>query len=154
MKTLPRWIATGLCILSLALPGHGQRAENEPFAEIKSVHLQGTNVVVQVEAAASFARITLESSTRVGRRAWEPRAVHHLDPGTAGPVTFTFTLPLSPELEILRVRGDLTTSLPAGFFEGATNFVSGSGGTPAAGGPFDNHGLSPTDQDFAGKGGV
>lgn len=157
MKTLPFHLMSWLGALFLAAVVHGQRAiAEEPYAEIKSVLLQGTNVVVEVEASTDFSKITLESSTRVGRRAWEPRAVHHLEPADSGLATFTFTVPLSPALEILRVRGDITTALPAAFFDGPTNFVSGSGngaGGPSAGGPLENGDVrAPADGDFAGGG--
>src|SRR5687768_11368384 len=80
-------------------------AAEEPTARITAVRVEGTNVVVDVEASADFTKVTLESSTRLGRRAWLPRGVK-LIPGGAAVANATFTVPLSPEIEILRVRGD------------------------------------------------
>src|SRR5688500_14531742 len=80
-------------------------AESSPFARINSVRMEGTNVVVEVEASADFAKVTLESTTRANRRTWQPRAVKVIE-NAAAAVHVTFTLPASPELEILRVRGD------------------------------------------------
>src|SRR5690606_16170174 len=94
-------------------------AAEEAFARITSIAVERDNVIVQVEASASLAKVTLESSTRVGRRAWEPRAVYILQRTGEGTVNFTFEVPVSPALEILRVRGDLGDQvLPASFYEG------------------------------------
>src|SRR6266540_1536683 len=79
----------------------GAAAAEEAFARITAIHIEKTNVVVEVEASGSLAKITLESSTRVGRRAWEPRAVEVLKGTEAGPINFTFTVPISPAIEIL-----------------------------------------------------
>src|SRR4029079_2716224 len=77
------------------------------------------------------------SGPRVGRKAWEPRAVEVLKPGGAGTVNFTFDIPLSPAIEILRVRGDFADQiLPASFYAGTSKFVAATGtGGAGAGGP-------------------
>ena len=59
-------------------------AEEEPFARITAVRVEGTNVVVEVEASAGFTKVTLESSTRLGRRAWLPRGVKLIQNAVAG----------------------------------------------------------------------
>jgi len=123
-----------IATVAIVIRGGTQTDSSEPLAEITSVRLEKTNVVVEVRASSSLIRVTLESSTRVGRRVWEPRAVHHLDPGTEVYRTFTFTLPQSASLEILRVRGDLSDPLPSSFYLGTNEFVANlpSGGTTGA----------------------
>ena len=57
-----------------------------------------------------------------------------MKPGGGGTLNFTFTVPASPALEILRVRGDFAdTLLPAQFYDGTNKFIAATGG-PAAGG--------------------
>src|SRR5688500_13584632 len=110
-------------------------AADEPFARIKSVRIERTNVVVEAEASTDFTKATLESSTRLGRRGWMPRAVHLIN--NSGAVdNFTFTLPLTPELEILRIRGDRASdTLPAEFYTGTNKFDVAGGALPS--GQFD-----------------
>ncbi|MGZ8940608.1 MAG: beta-propeller domain-containing protein, partial [Limisphaerales bacterium] len=107
-------------------------AEETSFARITAVRIESTNVVVQAEASTDFTKVTLESSTRLGRRAWQPRAVE-LITSSAAVENFTFSIPISPEIEILRVRGDRTVdTLPAEFYTG-TNKFNVTGGTAGDG---------------------
>lgn len=110
----------------------GWAADDATFARIKTVRIEKTNIVVDVEASGSFTRVTLESSTRLSRRAWEPRGVKVLTNSEAL-ANVTFTLPISPSIEILRVRADLTANtLPASLYTGETNFThADSAGGPA-----------------------
>ncbi len=124
------------CLALLALADLAtSSAAAEPFARLKSVRIESTNVVVEAEASTDFTKATLESSTRLGRRGWMPRAVHLIN--NSGAVdNFTFTLPLTPELEILRIRGDRTTdTLPAEFYTGTNKFDVAGGALPS--GQFD-----------------
>ena len=109
-------------------------ADDTASARIKSVRIEKTNIVVDVEASGNFTKVTLESSTRLGRRAWEPRGVKVLTNNEAL-ASATFTVPISPAIEILRVRADLAANtLPATLYTGTTNFTlagSGGGGPPA-----------------------
>ncbi len=109
-------------------------------ARIVSIQVQKTNVVVEVEASADLQQVTLESSPRVGRRAWEPRAVQRLSAAGGEKVALTFTVPISPAVEILRVRGETSSPLPLSFFEGTNKFASGTGSGAGAGGPVFNAG--------------
>jgi hypothetical protein len=137
MKPIPLLLGVALAISGWLHAG--AQTSDQPFARITDIHIEKENVVVEVEASAALAKVTLESSTRVGRKAWEPRAVEVLKPGGVGTVDFTFDVPLSPAIEILRVRGDFADGiLPATFYEGTNKFVAatGSGGGGAgAGGP-------------------
>ncbi|HEV8541695.1 MAG TPA: beta-propeller domain-containing protein [Verrucomicrobiae bacterium] len=108
---------------------------NDPSARIAAVHLDHTNLVVDVEASGSLARITLESSPRLPRKVWEPRAVQVLDETNAGAVSLTFTIPISPATEILRLRGDLPSAvLPASFYDGTNKFLAASAGSTTGAG--------------------
>jgi hypothetical protein len=99
----------------------------ESAARIGNVWLEKTNVVVEVQTEGNVLKVTLESSTRVGRRAWEPRAVRFLTNGEPENVRFTFKVPLVPNMEILRVRTDFAaSSLPASFYSGTNSFVTGA----------------------------
>jgi hypothetical protein len=77
--------------------------------------------------------VTLESSTRVGRKAWEPRGVEVLNGDGDGTVNLKFNVPISPAIEILRVRGDFGDQvLPASFYAGESKFTAATGsGGPA-----------------------
>ena len=119
-------VCVAMLLFGMVRPGGA--AESESFARIKSVRIDKANVVVEVEATASFTKITLESSARLGRRAWEPRGVKVLTNATESVNTVTFDLPLSPAIEILRVRGDLAeNSLPGEFFSGTNSFTLPNG---------------------------
>ncbi|HTG43078.1 MAG TPA: beta-propeller domain-containing protein, partial [Verrucomicrobiae bacterium] len=127
-------------LLSLALLKYdAAAAEASAYARITEVRIEKTNIMVRVEASGSLAKITLESSTRVGRKAWEPRAVQLLKEKTAELVNLTFHVPISPAIEILRVRGDLGGQvLPPAFYEGTNAFVAattGGGAGAAVGAP-------------------
>src|SRR5688500_15251962 len=114
MRTIKLWsVLLGFAGFVAASLTNSFGAENTPYARINSVRLEGTNVVVDIEASADFTKVTLESTTRANRRTWQPRAVKVIE-NASTTVHVTFTLPTSPDLEILRVRGDrITDSLPA-----------------------------------------
>ena len=136
-KTLFPIVWTGLLsLLAVATASQSTRAaEDTSFARITSVRIESTNVVVAAEASTDFTKVTLESSTRLGRRAWLPRAVQLISSSEAI-ANITFTVPISPEIEILRVRGDRTEdTLPAEFYTGTNKFnVAGNGGGNFLGG--------------------
>jgi len=134
MRIWNRAVAAGLVLLLSAATSFGAEAT----ARITGVRIEKAQVVVDVEAAGELAKVTLESSPRVGRRAWEPRAVKLLDGSEAaeGLVKFSFTVPLSPAVEILRVRGDLAAgALPSIFYGGTNKFNAGANGGNMAAGP-------------------
>jgi hypothetical protein len=113
----------------------GAQSAQEAYARITGIRLDKTNVVVDVEASASLQKVTLESSTRIGRKAWEPRGVQVLKASGAETVSFTFRVPISPAIEILRVRGDFGDQiLPASFYDGTNKFVAATGSGGAGGG--------------------
>lgn len=88
---------------------------------ITSVRAEGTNLVVTVSVPAGVRRITLETSDRLGRASWAPRAV--LRPAADLRVV-TFRLPLRRPFELVRVRADATEPVPAEFFGGTNVFSS------------------------------
>src|SRR5262245_23447199 len=93
---------------------------------IRSVRLEGTNVVVTARVPSGAVRVTLECRDRLGLGSWEPRAVTRLD-GTGGEVTIR--LPRSAPAELMRVRADDSERLPATFYTGPSTFYElGSGG--------------------------
>jgi hypothetical protein len=114
---------------------------------IRSARVELGQLVARVQVPAGVRKLTLESRTRLGAGAWVPRAVERLD-GQAGEVTFR--LPMSAQLEVLRVRGDARDPLPALFYTGQTNFAGAVSSTdPAAipgryGGPEDAFGGNGT----------
>jgi len=132
MKTKYSFLFCAAFLLYGTASRRGWAADDATFARIKTVRIEKTNIVVDVEASGNFTRVTLESSTRLGRRAWEPRGVKVLTNNEAL-ANATFTLPISPSIEILRVRADLAANtLPASLFTGETNFThAGTAGGPA-----------------------
>lgn len=117
-------------------------AEEEPFARITAVRVEGTNVVVEVEASAGFTKVTLESSARLGRRAWLPRGVQVVQ-GGAAVANATFRVSLTPELEVLRVRADrVQESLPADFYTGTNEFTVPGGATSGGGAEYNDGGAT------------
>jgi hypothetical protein len=117
----------------LAMLGDGlvQAAELAPPA-IRSVHVENGEIVVVVSVPVGLRKITLQSCQRVGLQAWQPRAVARLD-GSGGEVTLR--LPATAELELLRVRADVSDPLPAAFYNGATTFEGTRSSSRLAGGP-------------------
>lgn len=112
------FIATLLAVLGL-MPLCSTRAAGPDRPRIESIHISNQTVTVTVHVPAGIRKVTLESRARVDAGAWVPRAVERLD-GSGGVVTFR--LPLSAQLELLRVRGDETEPLPAAFYSGAKEF--------------------------------
>lgn len=114
-------------------------ARREPV--ITDIWLEGSDVVVVVAAPIGLKKLTLEGSQRLGRPDWSPKAVARLD-GNGGEVTFR--LARSPDIQMLRVKGDNREALPASFYQGATSFD---------GQPLDLHGPASTRSDFTGSSG-
>jgi hypothetical protein len=116
---------------------------------ILNVRVERGEVVASVQVPSGVRKVTLESRTRLGVGAWVPRAVERLD-GRGGAVTFR--LPMSAQLEVLRVRGDVQEALPAYLYSGQTNFAGPVSATDPAsdlwrygvpGGEFDGNTTTP-----------
>lgn len=115
----------------------------EATARITRIWTEKDQAHVEVQTTGPILKVTLESSPRVGRRAWEPRAVRYLTNGEPENVSFTFTSPLGSGMELLRVRSDLRASaLPASYYSGGTNFVSAASQSGPARGALDS--VAPT----------
>jgi hypothetical protein len=114
--------AGGRFVLLFVLAAHGLAAwaGGSPAPSIQSIQLNGKNVLVTVSVPAGFSKVTLESRSRLAVGAWVPKIVT-LQGGVATNVAFT--IPLGPNSEMLRVRGDFTTPLPASFYQGTNNFT-------------------------------
>jgi hypothetical protein len=91
---------------------------------IREVRIQNNEVLVHVDIPSGIKKVTLESRPRLGRGAWEPRAVSRLE-GAGG--TILFRLPITSHLEILRVRADAQEPLPSSFYEGESWFAGQPG---------------------------
>ena len=103
-------------------------------------------MVVSAQVPGGIHRVTLECRSRFGAGSWEPRAVSRLD-GNGG--EFTFRIPKSAGLEVLRVRADDQEPLPASYYSGTNSFVGqpvSSGGLSAVfdGAPRGSPGADPT----------
>jgi hypothetical protein len=120
------WFAFVFVCASAALAAAAQQPA------ITSIRLEGSNVVITAQVPAGLKRATLECRERLGQGNWVPAAVAHSD-GAGG--TVTFRLPLSSQVEILRVRGDATDPLPSSFYTDATSFLEESGGAGVPGDP-------------------
>lgn len=88
-------------------------------ARITHVTVEDGQVVVIVSIPEGLRKITLESRPTSGPGVWQPRAVARIQ---GEPAEITFRLPLSRDLELLRVRGDASEPLPAAFYQGETAF--------------------------------
>ena len=113
------------------LPVLSQEAAEITSPVIRSVRLEGTNVVVTAYVPSGVMRVTLEGRERLGPGGWEPRAVTRLD-GTGGEVTIR--LPRAATSEMMRVRADASDPLPASFYGGVSTFfeAAGAGAGPGA----------------------
>lgn len=112
-----RW---GVLVALVTVWGAVRLAAAAARPHIESIAISGGTVVVTVQVPPGLRKITLESRLRLGAGAWVPRAVERLD-GSGG--TVTFRLPLSAQIELLRVRADETEPLPASFYEGRREFA-------------------------------
>jgi hypothetical protein len=130
------WRCALACVSGAGLFGY---ADPQP-PEIKSIRPDGTNVVLVVHVSEGLRRVTLESRSRADREEWKTRDLSWPD-GKAG--DFTFVLPQTRDLEVIRLRGDDTTTLPlpAAFYKGRREFdpVSRSADTVGRG-AFDSPG--------------
>lgn len=93
---------------------------------IRSIKLEGNEIVVTASVPAGCKRVTLESRERAGGGGWEPRALARLD-GTGGDIAFR--LPASKKMEVIRARADFTEPLPSSFYNGTNSFLNQAGGT-------------------------
>jgi hypothetical protein len=112
------FIASALAVVGAVLLSSA-RAAGPERPRIETISVSGQTVAVTVRVPAGIRKVTLESRSRVEAGAWVPRAVERLD-GTGGVVTFR--LPLSAQIELLRVRGDASEPLPAAFYAGTNKF--------------------------------
>ncbi len=101
--------------------------------KILNIQINRTNVVVNVEVSVGLRKVTLESRSRLIGSAWVPRAVKRLD--GKGEST-SFSLPVTADLELLRVRGDENDPLPEAFYKG-TNKFEGQATSTAGGISYD-----------------
>src|SRR5258708_32043812 len=70
---------------------------------ITSLRPDPSNVVVTANVPSGILLATLEGPQRLGAGSWKPRAL--IRTGRGGRA-LTFPVPRSPQLEVLRVRGD------------------------------------------------
>ncbi|MDX1951685.1 MAG: beta-propeller domain-containing protein [Verrucomicrobiota bacterium] len=115
-------IAAGL----LMTLGVSKAAGTNSEPQILNIFLDGTNIVVRARVSPKYQKVMLESSVRLGRRAWQPRGMHRFAAvNTNGPaVEVTFRIPVTADMELLRVRGDFSDPLPASFYTGITKYQS------------------------------
>lgn len=115
--------ATLQCLVLLLCLRAAANPTVEPNAEpiIRSIRLEGTNVLVSVYSPESLKRITLETRPRLGTGNWIARDFAWPD-GKSG--EFTFTLPNVREVELVRVKGEDSQSLPlpTAFYKGQSFF--------------------------------
>ena len=100
LKSAGRWLGLSGLLFSVAL-ATASAAINQ--LGIQSIQIAGKQVTIVVEVPKGVAKVTLESRTRFGAGALEPRAVAR--PSGLEQI-ITFTLPKSPSLELVRVRAD------------------------------------------------
>lgn len=108
---------------------------------IESIQVEGTNIVVKVDASSDIKTVVLESRLRVGGGSWDPRAVQRLGDFTTPVKVVTFRIPRTEQMELIRARGDTTEALPAAFFQGTNSIdyaFSGVGNNLAAAPPMVN----------------
>ena len=108
---------------------------------ITAIWLRDSNVVVTARVPAGITKVTLESRSRLGAGAWEPRVVLRLK-GDEGEISFT--VPRSSELEVLRVRADEQDVLPEYFYRGTNAFPGAPSGNQAGEYYYRNLDLTPT----------
>ncbi|MCX6882881.1 MAG: hypothetical protein NTV12_10320, partial [Verrucomicrobia bacterium] len=121
MKTNHR-ISAGIfwiCSLILLVALHSPIWAGPTAPKILNIEINRTNVVVNVEVSVGLRKVTLESRSRLIGSAWLPRAVKRLD--GKGEST-SFSLPVTADLELLRVRGDENDPLPDAFYKGTNKF--------------------------------
>ncbi|MBU6399191.1 MAG: beta-propeller domain-containing protein [Verrucomicrobia bacterium] len=104
---------------------------------VVSVRVEGTNLVAVVHVPAGLGVVTLEGRPRLQAGAWSPRAVQNVD-ATGGEVTFR--VPMSSNVELIRVRADAQAALPSSFYRG-TNAFAGAVSTFDPGASYNS--LSP-----------
>ncbi len=120
-----RWplaVVIGVCLASTALA-------QSIVPTITNVRTEGTNMVVTASVPAGVQRVTLETSDRLNRLRWGPRAVMRPQ---ALAQTVTFRLPMSQPVELIRIRADVSEPLPATFFDGTNAFSAPSDSTVRA----------------------
>ncbi|HVY68417.1 MAG TPA: beta-propeller domain-containing protein, partial [Verrucomicrobiae bacterium] len=119
MKTRKLIVLASLCLALWGLGGGvASAAVQEPAITSIQVDRQTVNVVADVPAGIK--KVTLEGRSRLDGGAWTPVAVQRVK-GDGGPVLFT--LAMSADVEVLRIRGDQDEPLPANFYQGTNAFA-------------------------------
>jgi hypothetical protein len=133
------------------LPGRAAPADpaasaaNSNQPAITAIRVDETDILVIAQVPVGIKKVSLEGRTRVGIGTWVPRAVAHLDGTQATEVTFH--LERSGNLELLRIRADVSEALPQSFYGGTNSFAGQPTGFGGGGeGPvFSNApGMPPT----------
>jgi hypothetical protein len=106
-----RWIQV-LSVIFFCVLISGSPLEQPRITNIQIVDDQ---VVVTAVVPVDIRKVTLESRARISGAGWEPRQVARLG-GEGGELVFR--LPISDQLEVLRVRADETEPLPPEFYLG------------------------------------
>src|SRR5262245_22397049 len=117
--TWPGWLLPLALFLLLTASAQDASADQANAPVITSAVVEGTNVVVTIQVPAGVQRVTLECRDHLDAGTWTPRAVARLD-GAGG--TQTFRLVQARPFEMMRVRAEMTDSLPASFYTGTNIF--------------------------------
>jgi uncharacterized secreted protein with C-terminal beta-propeller domain len=119
----------GFCFLFSVWFGTGIESKADLTApEIESITLEGTHVVVTATVPKGIVSVCLESRIRLESGAWIPRVVQRIN-GNGGQVVFR--VPMSAQLEVLRVRADASLPLPGFFYQGTNNYDGEPGSSQA-----------------------
>ncbi len=92
------------------------------LVEIQSIRVERTDVIVEVSVSAGIKTVVLESRARLGTGNWEPRSVQRPGEFSTPVKVITFRISRTPEMELLRVRGESVEPLPASFYTGVSSF--------------------------------
>jgi hypothetical protein len=111
----------GLGFLAAAgqLPSGNQRSEQQPV--ISGLRVAGTNLVVTVRVPTGLRKLTLETRPQLRAGAWAPRQVVRLE-GLGGETDIP--LPLSPQMQAVRIKAADREPLPAFFYQGSNVFAA------------------------------
>src|SRR5689334_9713413 len=60
---------------------------------ISSITVEGTNIVVKINAPRRVRKVTLEGRSRVEGSSWAPKALKRFDAATTNDLEITFTVP-------------------------------------------------------------
>lgn len=118
-----KFLTVAMAIAMAMIGLHPSSAQGAEGPVITFIDVRGSNVIVRIDVPPGIKKVTLEGRQNLSSKSWEPKAVRYLE--GAGE-TLSIEIARNAGSELLRVRAEESLALPASFFTGQNQFISGT----------------------------